>query len=303
MKNDTKLPIILVEDNNLNKYLRQINKIESLSPEEEYMLAKNYLEKNDLNAAHKLVMSHLKLVAKIALKYKNYGLPVTDLISEGNIGLMHAVKKYDPDLGNRLSTYSMWWIKAYIQEYILKSWSLVKIGTTSAQKKLFFSLNKIKKKITNLYSRPVIESDYKYIASELDLKEDQVKEMDMRLTQSDLSLNTPKNNSDDSSESSELIDFIKSSSTPQDIIISTKQDNNIKKKLLKEALSVLNERELNIFAARKLLDSPKTLDELSIKYSISKERVRQIENRSFEKIQSYMYNSKPELFSSSMKIK
>jgi RNA polymerase sigma-32 factor len=301
MKNNTSLPMIALGDSNLYQYLRQINKIESLTKEEEYMLAKAYLEKQDLKAAHKLVMSHLKLVAKIALTYKNYGLPVTDLISEGNLGLMHAVKKYDPNLGHRLSTYSMWWIKAYMQEYILKSWSLVKIGTTAVQKKLFFSLNKIKKRITNLYSRPVIDSDYKKIAEEFDIKEESIREMDIRLSQSDLSLNLPKNSSEEDGESGELIDFIRSPQSSQDVVMASRQEAEIKKKLLKEALTKLNERELYILQARKLSESPQTLDDLSIKFDISKERVRQIENRAFEKIQSYMYDVSPELFSANYK--
>ena len=300
MKKNINLPVISLGDSNLYQYLRKINKIESLTKEEEYMLARDYLEKQDLKAAHKLVMSHLKLVAKIALTYKNYGLPVTDLISEGNLGLMHAVKKYDPNLGHRLSTYSIWWIKAYMQEYILKSWSLVKIGTTAVQKKLFFSLNKIKRKITNLYSRPVIDSDYKKIAEEFDIKEQSIREMDIRLSQSDLSLNLPKNSFEEG-ESAELIDFIRSPQSSHDIVMASRQEVEIKKKLLKEALTKLNERELYILQARKLSESPQTLDDLSIKFDISKERVRQIENRAFEKIQAYIYNISPELFAASYK--
>jgi RNA polymerase sigma-32 factor len=293
--NNTNLPILPLGDSNLYQYLQQINKIKSLTKEEEYMLAKAYLEKQDLKAAHQLVLSHLKLVAKIALTYKNYGIPVNDLISEGNLGLMHAVKKYDPNLGHRLSTYSMWWIKAYIQEYVLKSWSLVKIGTTSAQKKLFFSLNKIKKKIINLYSRNIIDTDYKQIAEEFNVKEENVREMDSRLSQSDLSLNLPSNRSGDD-ESSELIDSVKASQASQELIVSSKQENDIRRKLLQEAMKSLNERELYIFKSRKLLESPETLDHLSIKFDISKERVRQIENRAFEKIQAYIYKNSPESF-------
>jgi RNA polymerase sigma-32 factor len=293
--NNTNLPILPLGDSNLYQYLQQINKIKSLTKEEEYMIAKAYLEKQDLKAAHQLVLSHLKLVAKIALTYKNYGIPVNDLISEGNLGLMHAVKKYDPNLGHRLSTYSMWWIKAYIQEYVLKSWSLVKIGTTSAQKKLFFSLNKIKKKIINLYSRNIIDTDYKQIAEEFNVKEENVREMDSRLSQSDLSLNLPSNRSGDD-ESSELIDSVKASQASQELIVSSKQENDIRRKLLQEAMKSLNERELYIFKSRKLLESPETLDHLSIKFDISKERVRQIENRAFEKIQAYIYKNSPESF-------
>ncbi len=295
MKKEINLPTISLGDSNLYQYLQQINKIHSLTKEEEYMLAKDYLEKHDLNAAHKLVISHLKLVAKIALTYKNYGLPVSDLISEGNLGLMHAVKKYDPEMGHRLSTYSMWWIKAYIQEYVLKSWSLVKIGTTAAQKKLFFSLGKIKRKISNLYSRQIIDSDYKIIAQEFDVKEENVREMDSRLSQSDLSLNLPTSNKEGDGES-ELIEFIQSPQASHEVVMASRQENIIKRKLLQDAMLQLNERELYIFKSRKLLESPETLDHLSIRFDISKERVRQIENRAFEKIQSYMHKSSPELF-------
>jgi RNA polymerase sigma-32 factor len=297
MTKDINLPTMSLGDSNLYSYLRQINKIHSLTQDEEYMLAKEYLEKQDLNAAHKLVLSHLKLVAKIAFSYKNYGLPVIDLISEGNLGLMHAVKKYDPSLGHRLSTYSMWWIKAYIQEYVLKSWSLVKIGTTAAQKKLFFSLNKIKNKITNLYSRPIIDTDYKDIADEFSVKEENVREMDLRLSHSDLSLNLPTNRNLSEGESSELIDFIKSPQVSHDIVMASKQESNIKRGLLKNALLDLNERELHIFQSRKLLEPQVTLDNLSIELKISKERVRQIENRAFEKVQAHIYKNNPDLFS------
>jgi RNA polymerase sigma-32 factor len=295
MEKNTALPLISLGDSNLYQYLQQINKINSLTKDEEYMLAKAYLEKQDLKAAHQLVISHLKLVAKIALTYKNYGLPVSDLISEGNLGLMHAVKKYDPELGHRLSTYSMWWIKAYIQEYVLKSWSLVKIGTTAAQKKLFFSLGKIKRKISNLYSRPVIDSDYKQIAEEFDVKEENVREMDSRLSQSDLSLNIPTSNKEGDGES-ELIEFIKSPQVSHECAIASRQETDIKRKLLQDAMLHLNERELYIFKSRKLLEAPKTLDHLSAKFDISKERVRQIENRAFEKVQAYMHKTSEGLF-------
>ena len=188
-----RLPVIST-DSGFHRYLREINNIPSLTKEEEFLLAKNYLEQNDLEAAHKLVKSHLKLVIKMAMKYKNYGLPITELVSEGNIGLMQAVKKFDPDLGYRLSTYAMWWIKAAIQEYVLKSWSLVKVGTTSAQKKLFFSLGKIKHKIANTFSREMRVTDHPDIARQLGVSIREVAEMNQRLSGPDLSLNTPMQN-------------------------------------------------------------------------------------------------------------
>lgn len=268
------------------KYLQEVNKIPSLSVEEEFLLAKAYLETQDLRAAHKLVTSHLKLVAKIALRYKNYGLPVPELVSEGNIGLMQAVKKYNPDLGFRLSTYAMWWIKASIQEYILRSWSLVKIGTTSAQKKLFFSLGKIKNKISNLYSRPVNDSDFTAIAGELGVTVKEVAEMNSRLSGADISLNSTVNKEE--SNASELIEFIPESRPSQEISLIDKENNSNRHTLLVKAIGTLGEREAEILKARKLLEAPLTLDELSVQYNISKERVRQIESRAFEKIQTYM---------------
>lgn len=285
MSNTENLPIIL-SSSGFNKYLHQINNIPSLSKEEEFMLAKNYLEQNDLEAAHKLVTSHLKLVAKIAMKYKNYGLPINELISEGNLGLMQAVKKYDPELGFRLSTYAMWWIKAAIQEYVLKSSSLVKIGTTSAQKKLFFSLGKIKHKITTMYARNVNELDYKEIAEELGVSTKEVSEMNQRLSGPDLSLNSSVNR--EYNESSEMIDFLPENKPDQETSLIRKQNLSNKLEALSQAMKILDKREISILTARKLNDLPATLDSLSIKYNISKERVRQIENRAFEKIQSFV---------------
>lgn len=280
-KEQKSLPVIS-SDSGLHNYLMEINKIPSLTPEEEFMLAKAYLEQQDLKAAHKLVTSHLKLVAKIALTFKNYGLPTSELISEGNLGLMHAVKKFKPELGFRLSTYAMWWIKASIQEYILKSWSLVKLGTTSAQKKLFFSLNKIKNKIRNSKNREIIDEDYEEIASNLGLEKSEVMEMDNRLSKSDISLNSPSNRDESSGE---LMEFIPEARPSQELILANQQENSIRKKLLIKALECLNERELYILQSRRLQEEPLTLDELSKELLISKERVRQIENRAFEKIQ------------------
>ncbi len=286
MSNIKNLPAVSSEAS-FSMYLREINKIPSLTKEEEFLLAKAYLENQDLEAAHKLVTSHLKLVAKIAMRYRNYGLPITELVSEGNIGLMQAVKKYDPDLGYRLSTYSMWWIKASIQEYVLKSWSLVKIGTTSAQKKLFFSLSKIKHKITNMYSRSVNEGDYQAIADELGVTVREVNEMSQRLSGPDLSLNRTINNDSDNS-GSEMLELLPESKPSQEDILSRRQILGNKTQILSEALGELNEREVQILTARKLNDSPLTLDTLSSQYNISKERVRQIETKAFEKVQNYV---------------
>lgn len=267
------------------QYLKKINKIPSLSPDEEFALSKAYLEQNKLEAAHQLVTSHLKLVVKIAVSYRNYGLPIPELVSEGNLGLMQAVKKYNPDLGFRLSTYAMWWIKAAIQEYILRSWSLVKLGTTTAQKKLFFSLGKVKNKISKLYSRTVTEQDFPQMAKDLGVTHREVQEMNLRLSGGDISLNDSVNHEDSSAE---RIEFLRELRPNQEIIVIGQEDYLHKHQMLKQAMAVLNERELEILTARKLNESPKTLDELSHKYKISKERVRQIENKVFEKIQSFM---------------
>lgn len=277
----------LRNENGFYKYLQKINQIPSLSQEEEFLLAKAYLDNNDINAAQKLVSSHLKLVAKIALRYRNYGLPVPELVSEGNLGLMQAVKKYNPDLGFRLSTYAMWWIKAAIQEYILKSWSLVKIGTTSAQKKLFFSLGKIKHKISNLYSRSVTDNDFPEIATELGVSINEVRDMSSRLSGPDLSLNQHVNCQQDN-KPRELIELLPESRPNQETTLIVKEESSIKNKLLNRALEILNGRELEIFTARKLKDDPDTLEILSNKYQISKERVRQIEAKAFEKVQSFV---------------
>jgi RNA polymerase sigma-32 factor len=289
MSDLVKLPALSSDSSGFSKYLNEINNIPSLTKEEEFMLAKAYLETHDIEAAHKLVKSHLKLVAKIAMKYRNYGLPITELVSEGNIGLMQAVKKYDPELGFRLSTYAIWWIKAAIQEYVLKSWSLVKIGTTSAQKKLFFTLRKIKNKLTKTYARPINESDYANIAKELGVSIKEVDEMNKRLSSADMSLNYPINNGDEGSR--EMIELIPENKLSHELIIEKNQILNRQKKVLSEAMQTLNEREIRILTARKLDESPSTLDSLSNEYNISKERVRQIENKAFEKIQNYVLNN------------
>lgn len=277
----------LTQDSGFYKYLQEINKIPSLTQEEEFLLAKAYLEQNDLDAAQQLVTSHLKLVAKIAVSYKNYGLPIQDLVSEGNLGLMQAVKKYNPDLGFRLSTYAMWWIKAAIQEYVLRSWSLVKIGTTTAQKKLFFSLNKIKRKITNIYTRAINDQDFVKIAEELGVTASEVVEMNARLSGADLSLNRTITNNGDASQS-EMIDFLPEKRPNQETTLMNQQESSNKHLMLAQAMQVLKPREFEILTERKLKESPSTLDELSQKYNISKERIRQIENKAFEKVQHFI---------------
>jgi RNA polymerase sigma-32 factor len=267
----------------LSAYLRKINQFPSLSPEEEFLLAKNYVEKGDLEAAHKLITSHLKLVAKIALSHRNYNVPVIDLISEGNIGLMRAVKKYNPNMGNRLSTYAMWWIKAMIQDHVMKSWSLVKSITTSEQKKLFFMLRKLKQKIARTHERISYE-EYEQIAKELKIEPSEVRKMDARWSSSDLSLNQPKGTPE---EGKELIDFVPESKPNQEIALVSKQEAQIKQKILAQALETLQERELYILKSRHLTSKPLTLQELSDKLNISKERVRQIESGALSKMRKY----------------
>ncbi|WP_425362097.1 RNA polymerase sigma factor RpoH [Candidatus Tisiphia endosymbiont of Mystacides longicornis] len=290
MTNKISVPVISAESG-FYQYLQKINKVPSLSQEEEFLLAKAYLEQNDLEAAHKLVTSHLKLVAKIAIRYRNYGLPLNELVSEGSLGLMQAVKKYNPDLGFRLSTYALWWIKASIHEYVLKSWSLVKMGTTAAQKKLFFSLGKIKHKIANLYSRAVTDQDFVQIAQELGVTTNEVSEINARLSGPDLSLNNLVNGDDNSS--SELIEFLPETRPSQELRLISQEDSANKHNLLTQAMKILNDRELHILTERKLTDSPKTLDILSMEYKISKERIRQIENTAFEKVKNFILQQVP----------
>jgi RNA polymerase sigma-32 factor len=272
-------------ENSLQKYWAEINKIPSLSQEEEFLLAKAFLEKQDKEAAHKLVTSHLKLVAKMAMSYKNYGLPINEMISEGNIGLIHAVKKYNPDLGFRLSTYAMWWIKATIQDYILKSWSLVKIGTTAAQKKLFFSLSKMKNKIASMDCRALNDNDYDTIAKDMGISKKEVMEANQRLYLRDMSLNQYVQNDN---QNAEMIEFVPDTTPNQEVMVTEHQDDLLKKQILSQGLQNLNARELYIIQHRKLLDPVATLEELSHKLDISKERVRQIENRAFEKLQHFV---------------
>ncbi len=268
----------------LQKYLKEIQKFPILKYEEEYTLAKSWKEKKDLNAAHQLVTSHLRLVAKIAMGFRGYGLPISDLISEGNIGLMQAVKRFDPDKGFRLATYAMWWIRAAIQEYILHSWSLVKIGTTAAQKKLFFNLRKIKNELKLINDGNLKPEDVKIISDRLSVDEDEVYSMNSRLAGHDHSLNAPLKQD----SQTEWQDWIPDNNLSHDIKIEENEEYKYRKTILMNALSVLNEREKFIFKARRLIDEQATLEDLSKKYKISRERVRQIEVKAFEKIQQYI---------------
>ena len=271
----------------LSIYLAQIKKFPMLDAEEEYMLAKNWRENGNLQSAHKLVTSHLRLVAKIAMGYRGYGLPVNELISEGNIGLMQAVKKFDPDKGFRLATYAMWWIKASIQEYVLRSWSLVKMGTTTAQKKLFFNLKKLKNQIAPNQEGDLRDEHVEEISKRLDVDSHEVINMNRRLMGHEKSLNDPIK----AGETDEWQDWLVDDHLDQELIISQKQEFDDKKELLYEAMSILNDREKEILKARRLTDDPKTLEELSQKYKISRERIRQIETKAFEKLQKSMINS------------
>ena len=271
----------------LSIYLSQIKKFPMLDAKEEYLLAKNWRESGNVKAAHKLVTSHLRLVAKIAMGYRGYGLPVNELISEGNIGLMQAVKKFDPDKGFRLTTYAIWWIKAAIQEYVLRSWSLVKMGTTTAQKKLFFNLKKIKNQIAPYQEGDLKDEHVEEISKRLDVNSREVINMNRRLMGHEKSLNDPIK----AGEKDEWQDWLVDDSLDQELIISQKQEYDDKKKLLKEAIKVLNEREKEIIETRRLSENPKTLEELSKKYKISRERIRQIETKAFEKLQKSMINS------------
>ena len=281
----TNLPVPSV--GGLSIYLAQIKKFPMLDAEEEYMLAKNWRENGNLKAAHKLVTSHLRLVAKIAMGYRGYGLPVNELISEGNLGLMQAVKKFDPDKGFRLATYAMWWIKAAIQEYVLRSWSLVKMGTTSAQKKLFFNLKKIKNQIAPGQEGDLKDEQVNEISKRLEVDSHEVINMNRRMMGQEKSLNDPIKKG----ETDEWQDWLVDDSLDQELIISQKQEYNDKKELLNDAMKILSEREKEIIVARRLSEEPKTLEELSKKYKISRERIRQVETKAFEKLQKSMINA------------
>ena len=282
MSFNNNLPI-LSNEGGLSAYLDQIKKFPMLDAEEEYMLAKNWKTTGNIKSAEKLVTSHLRLVAKIAMGYKGYGLPVNEMISEGNVGLMQAVKKFEPEKGFRLATYAMWWIKASIQEYILRSWSLVKIGTTTAQKKLFFNLKKLKNQIAPQSEGDLRNEHVEEIANKLDVSKDEVVSMNRRLSGKEFSLNTPIGEDGD-----EWQDWLVDKELDNDLKFSQNEEMEHRKDLLKDSIKILNEREKEILYARRLNDDPKTLEELSKRYSISRERVRQIENKAFEKLQKHM---------------
>jgi len=288
MRNDNKITNLPTPSvGGLSVYLSQIKKFPMLDAEEEYMLAKNWRENGNLQSAHKLVTSHLRLVAKIAMGYRGYGLPVNELISEGNLGLMQAVKKFDPDKGFRLATYAMWWIKAAIQEYVLRSWSLVKMGTTTAQKKLFFNLKKIKNQIAPNQDGDLREDQVSEISKRLKVDSNEVVNMNRRMMSQEKSLNDPIKDG----EGSEWQDWLVDDTMDQELIISQKQEYDDKKELLNNSIKILNEREKEIIVARRLSENPLTLEELSKKYSISRERIRQIETKAFEKLQKSMINA------------
>ena len=277
---------ILSGEGGLSEYLIQIKKFPMLEKEEEYMLAKNWRNRGDIKSAEKLVTSHLRLVAKIAMGYRGYGLPIGEMISEGNVGLMQAVKKFDPEKGFRLATYAMWWIKAGIQEYILRSWSLVKMGTTTAQKKLFFNLKKLKNKIAPKSNGDLKDEHVTEIANRLDVKKDEVISMNRRLSGQELSLNAPVGEDGD-----EWQDWLADKSMDQELSFAHNEEMKQRKDLLENSLEILNQREREILNYRRLADQPVTLEKLSRKYKISRERIRQIENKAFEKIQKHMLNA------------
>ena len=277
---------VLSSEGSLAIYLQEIKKFPILTAEEEFMLAKRYKEHGDSDAAHKLVTSHLRLVAKIAMGYRGYGLPVTDLISEGNVGIMQAVKKFDPEKGFRLATYAMWWIRAQIQEYVLHSWSLVKIGTTAAQKKLFFNLRKLKNQLTSIDSGNLSPENVREIATRLDVKEAEVIDMNNRLYGGDQSLNVKVSKEAETEWQDMLVD----QNEIQSDILEKKNEMSYRKKIFKKALEVLNEREKEIITLRKLREKPLKLEELSAKFNISRERVRQIEEKALEKLQKKVSN-------------
>ena len=280
-------------DNNLGRYLDHIKKFPMLDAGEEYLLAKDWLEKQDTKAAHKLVTSHLRLVAKIAMGYRGYGLPIADLIAEGNIGMMHAVKKFDPEKGFRLATYAMWWIKASIQEFVLRSWSQVKIGTTASQKKLFFNLRKIKGKINALEDGDLTPNQVNHIAKTLDVSEADVVSMNRRMLGGDHSLNSQINRQD--GEEAEWQDMLTDERDNQETQYVNHQEKNIRNKMMLEALDYLKPREKDIIIKRRLTENPKTLEDLSQEYKVSRERIRQIETRAFEKLQIIVKSKAKEL--------
>ena len=285
MANYTNLPAPTPEGG-LNRYLQEIRKFPMLEPEEEYMLAKAWVEREDSGSAHKLVTSHLRLAAKIAMGYRGYGLPQAEVISEANVGLMQAVKRFDPEKGFRLATYAMWWIRASIQEYILRSWSLVKLGTTSAQKKLFFNLRKAKARIGALEEGDLRPEHVERIAHDLNVSEDEVISMNRRLSGGDASLNATVGSDDEGSM--QWQDWLQDEDADQAGDYAEKDELDVRREMLTGAMDVLNDREKDILIKRRLEDKPSTLEELSEEYGVSRERIRQIEVRAFEKIQKRM---------------
>jgi RNA polymerase sigma-32 factor len=286
MANTKHVPVVGSEGN-LSRYLQEIRKFPMLAHDEEYMLAKNWRERDDLDAAHKLVTSHLRLVAKIAMGYRGYGLPLSELISEGNVGMMQAVKRFDPERGFRLATYAMWWIRAAIQEYILHSWSLVKMGTTAAQKKLFFNLRKLKGQLKAIEEGDLAPETVAKIAETLGVPEDDVVQMNRRLAAPDHSLNAPLRIDGDG----EWQDWLVDEGESQETLLAESEEMGKRRALLVQAMETLNERERHILQERRLKDDPTTLEELSQQYGISRERVRQIEVRAFEKLQKSIRNA------------
>ena len=283
----TTLPILSGESG-LSRYLNEIKRFPILSADEELLLAKNYLEQGESEAAHKLVTSHLRLVAKIAMQYRGYGLPVADLISEGNLGLMKAVKKFDPERGCRLSTYAMWWIKASVTEYILRSWSLVKMGTMSAQKKLFFSLRKAKRKLNIIDAQTIDPEKTAKLAEQFSISEADITHLDRRITARDLSLNAPVSNSEE--DSMEFIDILEDDTPSPEVLVARTQETELRQEYLKDAMFQLSERERHIFTERRLKEDPITLEKLGEHYGISRERVRQLENRAYTKVQTIIHS-------------
>ena len=277
---------VLSNEGGLGLYLEQIKKFPMLDAEEEYMLAKNWKTTGNIKSAEKLVTSHLRLVAKIAMGYKGYGLPLNEMISEGNVGLMQAVKKFEPEKGFRLATYAMWWIKASIQEYILRSWSLVKIGTTTAQKKLFFNLKKLKNQIAPKAEGDLKDEHVKNIANRLNVNEEEVVSMNRRLSGKEHSLNAPIGEDGD-----EWQDWLIDKEMDQELKFSQQEEMKQRKELLQDSVKILNKREKDILYSRRLAEEPETLEDLSKKFKISRERIRQIENKAFEKLQKHMLNS------------
>jgi RNA polymerase sigma-32 factor len=288
MSKNALVPMIPDNDAGFTKYLSEIKHFPILEEEEEYMLAKRWIEHGDYDAAHKLITSHLRLVAKIAVSYRGYGLPQMDLVAEGNIGLMQAVKKFDPELGFRLSTYAMWWIKAAIQEFVLRSWSLVKMSSSASQKKLFFNLRKIRRQIAAT-EHNLTDEQLQQISEELGVEKRDIIEMDLRLNANDQFLN--QKIGDD--ENDEWLDILSDDSDNQEIVLAAKQEEQHRSSILTRAMQKLSEREQNIIKMRRLLEEPCTLEELSQKYNISRERVRQIETRAMEKLSTIMLEYKP----------